>query len=223
MNQQYATKCICLGYEGTRSIQSMYRIVFFTLIPTILELLFVAYYLGSQFGPRVSLAVLATFASFVTWTVLLAGVCAGSLPKTKKVKREYSLSGSFPHMNVFSILIWGMRSTCKAVRVVFSISLLQAATKVRREVNRYDNLTTAVAIDVLQNIETVMLFGNLEYEVTKYDKHLMGYQLAAVHNEKLMAFMNMGQTFILSTGLTAILLLTALLGSGGKSTAGKYY
>lgn len=54
--------------RGTRSTQTLFRGIVFTLMPTFLELLLVCGTLGSLFNGAVAAAVLATFVVYVTFT-----------------------------------------------------------------------------------------------------------------------------------------------------------
>ena len=60
--------------RGARSIAMIFRAVVFTLAPTALELVAVCILLAKSFRPQVFLLVLATFAMYTGWTVLLTYV-----------------------------------------------------------------------------------------------------------------------------------------------------
>ena len=61
---------------GTRSIQMLYRALFFMFGPTFLELMFVCGLLGKSFSPMVGLLVLATFSAYIAWSVAMTQVWA---------------------------------------------------------------------------------------------------------------------------------------------------
>ncbi len=61
-----------------RSIQMLYRAAIFTFTPTALELAFVCGVLAKAFSPLVGGLVLATFAAYVTWSIVMTSVRRGA-------------------------------------------------------------------------------------------------------------------------------------------------
>ncbi|PSC71946.1 metal ABC transporter permease [Micractinium conductrix] len=155
--------------RGARSAATIFKAVVFTFVPTALELTAVCVILARAFHPRVSLLVVATFAAYALWTVLLTKV----------------------------------------------------ATGVRREVKDLDNAITSKAMDALLNFETVKLFGNAALEVRQYDTSLTAYQGSMVRLDLAAAALNAGQIFILTAGLTLVMLAAATgAAAGGAAAAG---
>jgi hypothetical protein len=57
----------------------LYRAVIFTFAPTALELAFVCFVLGKAFSPLVGGLVLATFALYTTWSIIMTQVGESSV------------------------------------------------------------------------------------------------------------------------------------------------
>ncbi|KIY96039.1 ATP-binding cassette, subfamily B,bacterial [Monoraphidium neglectum] len=104
------------------------------------------------------------------------------------------------------------------VYVSWTLALTQMAVEVRKRVNTLDNLTTTKAVDALLNAETVALFNNRDLEVSQYDHYLRGFQAAAIQTERLAATLNAGQAFVLSVGLTLVL-ISAVVGGPSAGAA----
>lgn len=62
--------------RGTRSIAVMFRAIVFTFIPTMVELILVAAVLARNFNPIVAVLVVATFVTYVAWTILMTAAAA---------------------------------------------------------------------------------------------------------------------------------------------------
>jgi len=94
------------------------------------------------------------------------------------------------------------------------------AARVRKAVNRIENLTNGKAIDALLNHEAITIFNNKATELTQYDQHLKAYHIANIDNEAVSCNLNAGQAVILAVGLTAVLTMVAIQGGFSASTAG---
>ncbi|GMH35638.1 hypothetical protein BSKO_03506 [Bryopsis sp. KO-2023] len=103
--------------RGTRSIQMMFRVVVFTFVPTLLELVFVAGYLTHQFSGFMALTVTATFVAYVAWTLYMT-------PIAVRVRKE---------ANTFDNLTMG-----KAVDVLQNFETVTLFNNKDLEVSQYD-------------------------------------------------------------------------------------
>src|SRR5690606_29228516 len=75
--------------------------------------------------------------------------------------------------------------------------------------NDLDSKANSKAIDALLNYETVKYFGNEGYEIDRYDRNLGKWVDSAVKNQVSLNFLNMGQGFIITLGITLLLWLSA--------------
>ncbi|GLI64414.1 hypothetical protein VaNZ11_007620 [Volvox africanus] len=105
--------------RGTRSIAVLYRALIFTFLPTGLELGAVAALLASRFGPLLAGILGATFAAYVTWTVLMT-------QKATDVRKEVN------HLD--------NQASSKAVDALLNFETVTLFNNQRLEVGLYDKL-----------------------------------------------------------------------------------
>ena len=72
--------------------------------------------------------------------------------------------------------------------------------------------------DALLNFETVKYFNNEALEVSGYDSVLKKYEGSTLKATSSLAFLNFGQNFIFSVGMTGIMYLAAQEIFRGKSS-----
>ncbi|HEY8553213.1 MAG TPA: ABC transporter ATP-binding protein/permease, partial [Burkholderiales bacterium] len=90
----------------------------------------------------------------------------------------------------------------------------------RRTMNEMDSKANTRAIDSLLNYETVKYFGNERYEARRYDETLEAWEKAAVRNQTSLSLLNVGQAFIISAGVTVLMLLAGRNVMQGRMTLG---
>jgi len=90
----------------------------------------------------------------------------------------------------------------------------------RREMNKQDTEANAKAIDSLLNYETVKYFNAEQFEVSRYDGAMEGYQKAAIKSRTSLATVNIGQSLLMNVGLVAMMLLAAAQILKGDMTVG---
>ncbi|MDA8389315.1 MAG: ABC transporter ATP-binding protein/permease [Gammaproteobacteria bacterium] len=95
------------------------------------------------------------------------------------------------------------------VYVAFTLVVTEWRTVFRRFMNDMDSRANSQAVDSLLNYETVKYFGNEDYEVGRYDAFLEKWENAAVRNQVSLAFLNVGQSLIIATGATMLMVLAA--------------
>jgi len=95
------------------------------------------------------------------------------------------------------------------VYITYTMLVTEWRIKFRRAMNEEDSRANTRAIDSLLNYETVKYFGNEDHEARRYDTAMRGYEKAAVKSQTSLALLNIGQAFIISGGLTAVMLMTA--------------
>jgi ABC-type transport system involved in Fe-S cluster assembly fused permease/ATPase subunit len=88
-----------------------------------------------------------------------------------------------------------------ALYVVFTISVSNWRTALRREVNELDSAANTRAIDSLLNYETVKYFNNETWERNRYDHQLIKWEAAQVRSQISLSYLNLGQAAIIATGV----------------------
>jgi ATP-binding cassette, subfamily B, heavy metal transporter len=79
----------------------------------------------------------------------------------------------------------------------------------RKKMNQADNDVSTKMIDSLLNFETVKYFNNEKFEFDRLDKSLEEYELAANQSRHSLSLLNIAQTFIIMTGITIMLVMSA--------------
>ena len=79
----------------------------------------------------------------------------------------------------------------------------------RKRMNQADNDVSTKMIDSLLNYETVKYFNNEQFEFDRLDKSLKDYELAANQSRHSLSLLNIAQTFIIMTGITIMLVMSA--------------
>ncbi len=144
---------------------------------------------------------------------------------------SYSLYSIIPTLLEFCLVlgyfaffydIWFASITLAAliVYIVFTIVVTEWRTHLRRTMNDMDSRANQKAIDSLLNFETVKYFGNEAFEAQRYDENLVRYQAAAIKSQKSLAMLNLGQQFIIATGLILILWRATVGVTQGTMTLG---
>lgn len=106
--------------------------------------------------------------------------------------------------------------------IFFTLTVTEWRLKYRRTMNEKDSEANTKAIDSLLNFETVKYFGNEGHEARRFDKALAFYETAAVKSNTTLAYLNIGQGFIISAGLIAVLILSARGVVAGEYTVGDF-
>ena len=109
-----------------------------------------------------------------------------------------------------------------AIYVAWTLGITEWRTKLRRETNDANNLTTNRAVDSLLNFETVKYFSNEKHESERYDEALQQYQNASVKSQLTLSMLNFGQSAIISLGLAGVMTLAAWQATKGKVTIGDF-
>ena len=106
--------------------------------------------------------------------------------------------------------------------VWFTFAITEWRLKFRRAMNESDSEASTKAIDSLLNFETVKYFGNEEHEARRFDGALRIYEKAAVKSETSLAFLNVGQTAIISVGVSVMMMMAAMGVRSGEMTVGDF-
>ncbi|MBI1262815.1 MAG: ATP-binding cassette domain-containing protein [Rhizobiales bacterium] len=108
------------------------------------------------------------------------------------------------------------------VYISFTFSVTEWRTRFRREMNDLDTDANTKAVDSLLNYETVKYFGNEEHEAKRFDRSMAGYERAAVKTTTSLSWLNFGQAFIFSIGLTLLMIMAARDIASGVMTIGAF-
>ena len=92
-----------------------------------------------------------------------------------------------------------------SVYVVFTITVTNWRTALRREVNELDSAANTRAVDSLLNYETVKYFNNEHWERDRYDAQLIKWEGAQIKSQVSLAYLNIGQAIIIAIGVTLMM------------------
>jgi ATP-binding cassette subfamily B protein len=109
-----------------------------------------------------------------------------------------------------------------AFYVWFTFAVTEWRVKLRRQMNDQDTDANQKAIDSLLNYETVKYFGAEQREARRYDGAMAGYEEAAIKTNYSLAFLNFGQSVIITIGLVAVMVMAAIEVQAGTLTVGEF-
>ncbi len=104
----------------------------------------------------------------------------------------------------------------------FTFAVTEWRVKIRRQMNKEDTEANQKAIDSLLNFETVKYFTAEDREAERYDISMRGYQEAAIKTSQSLAMLNFGQSFLITTGLVAVMSMAAMGVQAGSLTVGDF-
>lgn len=104
----------------------------------------------------------------------------------------------------------------------FTFAVTELRVKQRREMNEQDTDANQKAIDSLLNYETVKYFSAEQREATRYDQSMKAYAQAALKTAYSLAFLNFGQSLLITTGLIGVMVLAAIGVQNGTLTVGDF-
>ncbi|TMM54249.1 ABCB family ABC transporter ATP-binding protein/permease [Sulfitobacter sabulilitoris] len=109
-----------------------------------------------------------------------------------------------------------------ALYVWFTFAVTEWRVKLRREMNEQDTDANQKAIDSLLNFETVKYFGAEEREARRYDSAMARYEEAAIKTSYSLAFLNFGQSVLITGGLIGVMIMAAVGVQNGTLTVGDF-
>ncbi len=109
-----------------------------------------------------------------------------------------------------------------AAYVWFTFKVTEWRVKIRKEMNDQDTDANQKAIDSLLNFETVKYFGAERWEADRYDAAMKNYEAAAIRTNYSLAFLNFGQSFLITSGLVIVMVMAALGVQDGSLTVGDF-
>ena len=106
--------------------------------------------------------------------------------------------------------------------VWFTFKVTEWRVRLRRTMNDQDTDANQKAVDSLLNFETVKYFGAESREAARYDAAMRGYEVAAVKTATSLAFLNFGQSLLITSGLVIVMVIAALGVQNGNLTVGDF-
>jgi ATP-binding cassette subfamily B protein len=118
------------------------------------------------------------------------------------------------YLVVVALTIW--------IYVWFTFKVTEWRVEIRRRMNDRDTEANQKAVDSLLNFETVKYFNAEEREASRYDGSMQGYEKAAVETQVSLAWLNAGQTILITAGLVAVMVMAAKGVQAGRYTVGDF-
>jgi ATP-binding cassette subfamily B protein len=109
-----------------------------------------------------------------------------------------------------------------AAYIWFTFKVTEWRVKIRKFMNDQDTDANQKAIDSLLNYETVKYFSAEEREAKRYDGAIKQYEKAALTTAYSLAFLNFGQSLIITGGLIIVMVMAALGVQSGYLTVGDF-
>jgi ATP-binding cassette, subfamily B, heavy metal transporter len=109
-----------------------------------------------------------------------------------------------------------------ALYVWFTFTVTEWRVKIRKVMNDQDTDANQKAIDSLLNFETVKYFGAERWEADRYDRAMAQYETAAVRTNYSLAFLNFGQSVLITGGLVLVMVMAAIGVERGDLTVGDF-
>ena len=140
----------------------------------------------------------------------------------------FNVGPTFLELGIAAIIFWfaynGWFSLIAAVIVLsyiaFTVMTTEWRLKFRREMNKRDTEAAGKAVDSLLNYETVKYFSAENFEISRYDGAMEGYQKAAIRSRTSLATVNIGQSFLMNLGLVLMMSLSGYYIVGGQMSVG---
>ena len=104
--------------------------------------------------------------------------------------------------------------------MLWTFSVTEWRTRFYRAAVEADTRANERAVDSLLNYETVKYFNNEAHEATRYDENLKHLEDARVKAQTSLAALNLGQTIVVSIGVTAMMWRAAAGVVSGQLTIG---
>jgi ATP-binding cassette subfamily B protein len=102
----------------------------------------------------------------------------------------------------------------------FTVTFTARRTIYQRRVNKLDSHAKSRLADSLINTDTIKYFTNESLESQRFHSIMLRWSEAAIRNQKALFILHVGQSAIIGTGVTAIMLLAGDSVSRGHMTVG---
>jgi len=107
-----------------------------------------------------------------------------------------------------------------ATYMIFTFKITEWRMQFRIKMNEADSQSNTLAVDSLINYETVKYFGNEKYEQQRYASTMGEWENAAVKSQTTLSALNVGQTVIIASAVTMIMILASQGVVDGTMTLG---
>lgn len=104
----------------------------------------------------------------------------------------------------------------------YTIMITEWRAKQIRQMKDAENQSSFRAIESLLNYETVKYFTNEKHEAEKYDELLQRYKKITIKNRNSLSVLNIGQSLIISIGLSIIMIFAYRGVMSGVMTSGDF-
>jgi len=109
-----------------------------------------------------------------------------------------------------------------AIYIWFTFKVTEWRVQVRKQMNDKDTDANQKAVDSLLNYETVKYFDAEDREASRYDESMQGYEKAALTTSYSLAFLNFGQSLLITAGLIIVMVMAAIGVNNGELTVGDF-
>ncbi len=123
---------------------------------------------------------------------------------------------------VFNIWYLAVVAVTIALYIFFTFRVTEWRVQIRKIMNDQDTDANQKAVDSLLNFETVKYFGAERREAERYDSAMAGYEAAALRTSYSLAFLNFGQSLLITSGLVAVMIMAAVGVQQGTLTVGDF-
>ena len=108
------------------------------------------------------------------------------------------------------------------IYVTYTFKITEWRVKIRRAMNDQDTDANQKAIDSLLNYETVKYFNAEAREAARYDRAMEMYEGFAIRTGQSLSLLNVGQNVIITSGLIAVMVMSAIGVQKGQFTVGDF-
>ena len=109
-----------------------------------------------------------------------------------------------------------------AIYIWFTFKVTEWRVQIRKKMNDKDTDANQKAVDSLLNYETVKYFNAEDREASRYDESMRGYESAALTTSYSLAFLNFGQSLLITAGLVVVMVMAAVGVNNGDLTVGDF-
>ena len=106
------------------------------------------------------------------------------------------------------------------VYILFTLKVTNWRMSFRHDMNKFDSEANSIAVDSLLNYETVKYFNNEKFEIKRFSNILFKWENSAMQSMTTMSLLNFGQAFIITIGVTLIMIEASLGVITGAITLG---
>jgi ABC-type transport system involved in Fe-S cluster assembly fused permease/ATPase subunit len=106
------------------------------------------------------------------------------------------------------------------IYILFTLKVTNWRMSFRHDMNKFDSEANSIAVDSLLNYETVKYFNNEKFEIKRFSNILFKWENSAIQSMTTMSLLNFGQAFIITIGVTLIMIEASMGVITGAITLG---